>query len=58
MSSYGALCGLQADGIHPSGNFRIGTMMRLAPEISNYLGCENTNIMKKRTCTLEGEVRL
>ena len=58
MSSYGALCGLQADGIHPSGSFRIGTMMRLAPEISNYLGCENSNIMKKRTCTLEGEVRL
>ena len=58
MSSHRALCGLQADGVHPSGHFRIGTMLRLAPEIYNYLGCDNSNTMKNRTCTLEGEVKL
>ena len=57
MSAYGHVCGSTDEGIHPSGKFRIGIMLRLTPEISDYLSCNNSAV-KKPACTLDGEVRL
>ena len=58
LDTYGNTCGKRDEGIHPSGHFRIGTMLRLAPEINAYLGCDNSYTGRNRTCTLEGEVSL
>ena len=57
MRTYGNICGTQDEGIHPSGNFRIGIMLRLTPEISDYLSCDNSRI-KVPACTLSGELKL
>ena len=51
------ICGSGDEGIHPSGDFRIGVMLRLSPEISNYLACDNYGI-EVPACTLEGRVKL
>ncbi len=51
------LCSTSDEGIHPSGDFRIGTSVRTNPEISKYLGCDNAPITKP-ACTLEGAVTL
>ena len=57
MSTYGHICGTKDEGIHPSGKFRIGIMLRLTPEISDYLSCDNSAV-KKPACTLEGDLKL
>ena len=57
MTSYMTLCDFGDEGIHPTSDFRIEKMLRLTPEISDYLSCDNSRI-KKPACTLEGEVRL
>ena len=56
-SSWMSLCDSEDEGIHPSGNFRIGIMLRLAPEISDVLSCDNSGL-RKNSCTLAGEVKL
>ena len=50
-------CGMESEGIHPSGNFRIGTLLRNNPDISDLLSCDNSKI-KKPACTFDGEVNL
>ena len=56
--SWVKLCDTGDEGIHPTGDFRIGTMLRKSPEISNYLACDNTQVNVKPACTLEGAVNL
>lgn len=50
-------CGMMDDGIHPSSDFRIETLLRVNPEVSNYLFCNNSKI-KKVACTFDGSVNL
>jgi predicted RNA-binding protein YlxR (DUF448 family) len=65
-NSWSALCPGQKElrgevtsdeGIHPTGIFRIGTLMRTNPDISDYLNCNNSAITKP-ACTLDGAVNL
>lgn len=50
--SWAKLCGTEDEGIHPSGDFRIGTLLRKNPEISEYLSCSAD---VKPGCSFEGE---
>lgn len=50
--SWAKLCGTGDEGIHPTGNFRIATLMRTNPDISEYLGCGNADSEAKPACTL------
>lgn len=52
--SWAKLCGSGDEGIHPTGDFRIGTLMKNNPNISDLLGCVNTET--KPACTFDGEV--
>lgn len=45
------------EGIHPTGTFRIETLMRTNPEIADYLSCNNSKITKP-SCTLDGAVNI
>ena len=56
-SNFAHICGTYNDGSHPSGDFRIETLMRVNPEISDYLSCNNSKI-KKPACTFDGSVNL
>ena len=57
VSSWAKLCGTGDEGIHPTGDFRIGTLMRVNPEISNALACNNSQLTRP-ACTLDGAVNL
>ena len=56
-NSWASLCGTTDEGIHPTGDFRIETLLRTNPEISSSLSCNNSAI-KKPSCTLDGAVYL
>lgn len=56
--SWSKLCGTGDEGIHPSGDFRIGTLLRMDPDMSSYLACDNSAINSKPACTLEGAVNI
>jgi hypothetical protein len=56
--SWAKLCGSGDEGIHPSGDFRIGTLMRTNPDITEYLGCNNSQVNIKPACTLEGATNI
>ena len=56
-STWTKLCESKDEGIHPSGDFRIGTLLRSTPEISSVLACDNS-ILSRPSCTFEGEVSL
>ena len=56
-NNYVKICGRNDQGIHPSGNFRIETLLRINPAISDYLSCNNSKI-KKPACTFDGEISL
>ena len=51
------LCEARDGGFHPSGDFRIETLLRTNPEISEYLSCNNSSV-KKTICSFEGAVNL
>lgn len=53
--SWVKLCGSQDEGIHPTGDFRIGTLMRFNPNIVDTLSCSN-NETTKPVCTFDGEL--
>jgi len=55
--SWEKLCGSDDEGTHPTGDFRIGTLLRSNPDISQYLSCDNSQITKP-ACTFEGQVGL
>jgi hypothetical protein len=53
--SWAKLCGTGDEGIHPTGDFRIGTLMRKNPGITGYLSCLNTETDAKPACSFAGE---
>lgn len=55
--SWEKLCDTGDEGIHPTGDFRIGTMLRTTPEISSFLSCDNSQISKP-ACTFDGSISL
>ena len=57
VNSWANLCGSGDEGIHPSGDFRIGTLLRVNPEISDYLTCNNSAITRP-ACTLDGAINI
>ena len=58
VSSWANLCGTGDEGIHPSGDFRIGTSLRTNPDIVDYLACGNAGVSNKPACTFEGAVSI
>ena len=54
VSSYKYLCNSQDQGFHPRGDFRIEILLRINPEVSDYLACDNSAIQRP-ACTFEGE---
>ena len=59
--SWAKLCGTGDEGIHPTGDFRIGTLLRTNPDITTYLGCNNSsnsNLDSKPACTFSGESKI
>jgi hypothetical protein len=57
-NSWTNLCGTGDEGIHASGDFRIGTLLRTQPDITEYLGCDNRSVNSKPACTFDGEVSI
>ena len=55
VDSWAKLCGSGDEGIHPIGDFRIGTLMRTNPSIVNTLSCGAASEAKP-ACTFDGEV--
>jgi DNA-binding protein H-NS len=51
------LCGTGDEGIHPTGDFRIGILLGNDPGINDYMSCGNAPKVRP-SCTLEGEVRI
>lgn len=56
--SWAGLCNTGDEGIHPSGDFRIGTLLRTNPDISDYLACGNAGVNNRPACTFDGEVNI
>lgn len=57
VSSWANLCGTGDEGIHPSGDFRIGTSLRSNPDIVEYLACGNAGAgLSRPACTFDGAV--
>lgn len=50
--SWAKLCGSTDEGTHPTGDFRITTLLRLNPNISEYLGCYNSEASDKPACAI------
>ncbi len=57
VNGYSSVCDAISDGVHPTGNFRIGTLLRLNPDISNYLACNNS-ALNKNACSFDGEINI
>jgi hypothetical protein len=57
-NSWTNLCDSGDEGIHPSGDFRIGTLLRTQPDITDYLACDNSSVNSKPACTFEGETHI
>ena len=55
--SFVNICDTVDEGIHPTGDFRIETLLRVNPIISDYLSCNNSSI-KKPACTFDGAINL
>lgn len=56
-SSFVNICETATEGIHPTGDFRIGTLLRFNPEISDSLACNNSSV-KRPACTFDGVINL
>ena len=57
VNSWANICDGRGTAVHPSTAFRVNVLLRLNPEISDYLSCNNSKI-KKAACSFEGEDRL
>lgn len=55
--TWAKLCGSGDEGIHPTGDFRIGTLMRKNPLISSTLACLSSETDAKPACTFDGAVQ-
>lgn len=56
--SWVKLCGSGDEGVHPTGDFRIGTLMRKNPSINEYLSCSPSDVDLTPSCTFAGERNL
>jgi hypothetical protein len=56
--SWAKLCGSGDEGTHPTGDFRIGTLMRKNPMITDYLGCNASETDAKPACTFDGAIAI
>ena len=56
--SWAKLCGSGDEGTHPNGDFRIGSLMRKNPNITQYLGCNASETDAKPACTFDGEIAM
>ena len=54
-NNYVKLCGRIDQGVHPSDKFRMESLLRMNPEISDYLSCNNYKV-EKPGCTFDGQV--
>jgi hypothetical protein len=54
--SWAKLCGTGDEGIHPTGDFRIGTLLKKNPSIVEILGCASSKTDLRPACDLSGEV--
>ena len=54
--SWVKLCGSGDEGIHPSGDFRIGTLMPTNPSINEVLACGQKELTAP-ACTFAGEAK-
>jgi hypothetical protein len=52
--SWSKLCGSGDEGIHPTGDFRMGTLMRKNPAINDFLSCNASETDSKPACTFDG----
>ena len=57
VANWSGLCGTKDEGIHPTGDFRIGTLLRINQEISDQLSCNNTEV-KTPACSFDGAINL
>lgn len=56
--SWAKLCGTGDEGIHPTGDFRIGTLMRKNPGINSALNCLSSETDARPACTFDGAVQV
>lgn len=57
VNSWVKLCDSTDEGTHPTGNFRIGTMMRNNPDIIETLSCAGgSSLANVPTCTFNGAI--
>lgn len=56
--SWAKLCGSGDEGIHPTGNFRIGSLMRKNPDINSTLSCLSSETDAKPACTFDGAISI
>lgn len=56
--TWAKLCGTGDEGIHPTGDFRIGTLMRKNPGINSALACLSSETDSKPACTFEGTLQM
>lgn len=56
--SWAKLCGTGDEGIHPTGDFRIGTLMRKDPGITSALSCLSSETDARPACTFDGAIQL
>lgn len=56
--TWAKLCGTGDEGIHPTGDFRIGTLMRKNPGINSALSCLSSETDSKPACTFEGTLQM
>ena len=57
VSTWLNLCETGDEGIHPSGDFRMQTILGKDPGLNMYMACSNAGMQTKPACTLEGEAR-
>lgn len=56
--SWAKLCGTGDEGIHPTGDFRIGTLMRKNPGINSTLSCLSSETDARPACTFDGAISI
>jgi len=56
--SWAKLCQTGDEGIHPTGDFRINSLMRKNPDINNYLNCLGSETNAKPACTFDGAIAI
>jgi hypothetical protein len=58
VDSWAKLCGSGDEGIHPTGDVRMETLMRKNPNIIEALSCDNSSLDEKPACTIDGTIAI